>query len=843
MKTIRRLSSLTLRNLRNRKARNALTAVGIILGVAVILGISITNLSTVAAFKDTIDSITGRADFWINAPSAAGFNESRLGQVSRVKGIAIATPGISHFSRLIKGKDNPDLQIVGIDPSVDRRLRDYQVSAGRFLSRRDQHAVLLVDKFAQNHGLKLHDRIVLATDHGFVKFKIVGLIANQGVGRFVGGEVAFMPLKTTQSEYDLPGMLTYIDAQADARSNLKTIQRRLRNVLGNSFIIEQPEKRTEALSQTLKALQIGLSFFSAVALFVGGFLIFNTLSMVVVERTRELGMLRSLGATRVQIGRQILAESALIGAFGSLFGVLLGMGLAKGLLYFMSQTIHSRIAVFKVPILGLATSVGVGIIVSLVAAMQPALAASRISPVEAIRSPGRRNRKATGPLMAIIAIAILAAGFTASFRPQLFGSTPGSLLGQAGAFLMMLGAALLTPALVRPLAALFRLPLALFMQNEGRLAADNLGRVRGRSAATVSAIMISLAMLMSVGGMNESFKASVNRWVDRSIGADVLVSGQPNDLSIDKSFIAKLQKVPGVKIVSPIRFIAVRSGNDWITWRAIDPVTFRKLASLQFTKGNTNTAWRQLRQNGSVFISTVLANRLHAKPGDRLTIRTNQGDHKFKIAGVTVEFGGEMGDVAIGTRADMKHFFGLDDANAFRIKVNANVRPALVAQRIKNRFGRQLSLDIQDDQQFRSMINDQINVSFAAFNVIILIAVIVAAIGIVNTLMMNILERRREIGILRAIGGSRWQIRRMILAEAMITGAIGFTLGMVLGTYMSANIVQGMHTLTGYDVTFVFPGRVVWMSALIALVFTTFVALLPAQLAARTKIVEAVQYE
>lgn len=843
MKTIRRLSSLTLRNLRARKSRTALTTLGIVLGVAVILGISITNISTLAAFKDTIDSITGRADFWINAPSDAGFDERNLERVRQINGVAVANPGISRSSLLIKGKSKQDLQIAGIDPTVDRRLRDYKVRAGRFLSQKDKLAVLLVEDFARNNGIRLNRKIILATDRGFVRFKVVGLIANQGAGRFVGGNVAFMPLKTAQSEFSLRGKFSYMDAKAVPGRDLKAVQERIRGALGENFIVEQPEKRIEAITETLGALQIGLSFFSAVALFVGGFLIFNTLSMVVVERTRELGMLRSMGATRAQIGRLVLYEAAGIGAVGSLFGVFFGMGLAKGLLFFVSETIQSNIAVFRVPFWGLVTSVVVGISVSIISAMQPAVAAGRISPVQAVRVQARRNRLISSPALSFVAILVLALGFVASYRPQFFSSQPGELVGQVGAFLLLLGAALLTPSVVGPLAAVFRVSASLLMRNEGRLAADSLGRVRGRTAATVSAVMISLAMLMSVGGMTESFKDSVNRWVERSVGADILVSGQPSDLSFEKSFISKLRRVPGVKIVTPIRFFRVRAGNDWITWRTIEPRTFRKMADLQFVKGKKETAWRRLRHNDSVFISTVLANRLRKNVGDSLTIKTNLGDRRFKIAGVIVEFAGEMGDVVLGTRTAMKRYFGLDDANVFRIKVKTGASPRIVADRIKSRFGKERSLDIQDAQEFRSTVNRQVNVSFAAFNVIILIAVIVAVIGIVNTLMMNILERRREIGVLRAIGSTRWQIRRMILAEAAITSACGFILGLILGTYMSINVVQGMHSLTGYDVSYIFPWSVVWISGAIALLFSTLVALLPAQAAARINIVEAVQYE
>jgi len=829
--------------LRRKKTRYALTTIGIILGVAVILGISVTNLSTVAAFKDTIDSITGKADILINPPTTAGFSDKLLARVRQTKGVEIANPGIARSSQVLNRKHKPALEIVGIDPAVDRQLRDYTVDLGRFLKSNDKNVLLLGGSFADEHGLKLNDQVVLVTNKGKRRFKIIGLLAGAGAGRFVGGDVAFMPLKTAQSEFNLKGRLSYIDAKIGPRTHAKTVKRRLRRKLGADIIIEEPEKRVEAVSQSLKSLRVGLSFFSAIALFVGGFLIFNTFSMVLVERTVEFGMLRSIGATRAQISRLVLVEASLIGVGGSAFGVALGLGLAKGLLYFMSSTVNMKIAVFKVPLLGLALSIAIGIIISVIAALQPALAAGRISPLQAIRTETRSTQSRLSLRLTAAALLALIAGGVVSLAPNLLGQVPGSLVNQAGALLLLLGSALLTPALVKPTAVLLGRPARLFAGIEGRLATDNLGRSRGRTAATVSAVMISLAMLISVGGMTTSFKESVNKWVDRSLGADIFISGQPSDLSFKQNLTNKISRVPGVKLVSPVRFFRVRSGNDWFMWRAIEVKTFKKMATLQFTKGNKKSAWGRLEKKDNVFVSTVLANRLHLKVGDKLSVKTNHGNQKFKVAAVTIDFGGDTGDVIIGSRAAMKKYFDLTDVSAFRVKIKAGVEPKTVSKRIKRRFKRRYNFLIQDNQEFKSRINRQITASFAAFNIIILIAVIVAAIGIINTLMMNIMQRRREIGVLRAIGAGKRQIKIMIIAEAAITGVMGFILGLSLGVYLSLTMVNGMHTLTGYEINYIFPWSTALISGGIAVVFSTAAAVIPARVAANTNIVEAVQYE
>ena len=807
-----------------------------------ILGISITNISTVASFTDMIDSITGRADFTINSVSES-FDEKTLGKVDKIDGVEVAAPGISRGSRLTKKKEKPSVRVIGIDPSIDRLVRDYSIIEGVFLKSDDARSVMVVQKFAEENKIKVGDELELATDIGFSDFQVVGLMDETGVGRFQSGSAIFMPLKTAQKEFKLDNRLTFIDVIAASDADVDQTIVKTKKSLGNNFIVEQPEKRVEAMEESLRALQIGLSFFSAVALFVGGFLIFNTLSMVVIERTKELGLLRSIGASRGQLARLILIEALIIGIIGSIIGLIAGLLLARGLIYIMSQTIQNNISTFEVPLRGLVASIFVGTIISIIASLQPALVASRIPPLMAIKTNRGTTPSSVSYLLPVFSLFIIVLGVVSSSRPQIFGYLPGSTLSQAGAFLLLLGAALLTPFLVSPLSSLFSRPLLILARSEGLLASRNLSRSRGRTAATISAIMISLSMLLSVGGLTDSFKASIDRWVEKSIGADVFVAGEPFDLSIDKRYIKELEEVKGVKSVSPVRFFFVRVGDERYTWRAIEPDTFRPMAELQFVEGSSDQSWEELGKNDSVFLSTVLANRLDLGIGDAIKIKTDQGERSFKIAGIIIDFGGETGDVIVGTRSDMKKYFGFDDVNSFRIKIDSNERPGTVAKRIEKRFADKLSLEIEDIQEFKSMINEQINVTFAAFNVITLIAVIVAAVGIINTTMMNIMERSREIGILKAIGSTRWQIRKIILTEASITGAIGLFLGVIVGIYMSISVIQSMHALTGYDVTYVFPWSALVSSAFIALVFSTVVALIPAQIAASSNIVEAIHYE
>jgi len=840
-----RLSSLALRNLGTRKARTFLTTLGVVLGVAVILAVAITNRSTIGAFQEMIDSITGKADFWVNGPSIAGFSEAKLTEVRRVPGIAIAIPGIGRASTLYAGKRRESVQIAGIDPRVDRKLRHFKLVSGRFL-KSDEPAALVPADLAGKKKFKLGDKIKLTGAGAGHEFKVVGLLINEGAGRFMGGNVVFIPLKQAQNIFKLKGRLTYIDAKVKTGASVKAVVAGVGRRLGESFIVEQPEKRAEAVSQMLKGLQVGLSFFGTIAMFVGGFLVYNTFTMVVVEQTQEMGMVRALGASRGQVVALVLIQAAVLGIIGSLLGVGAGVALAKVLMSYVSKTVELPVESISVPVIGLAGAVAVGLLVTLLAALQPALAAGRVSPLAAIRIRAKKSSKTLAALRVIVGCLGVTAGVAASFLPGPEGLGRYAYLSvpihEGGTFLLLLGAALLSPSLAGPLGYALAAPIRLLFGQTGKLAAANLTRNPGRTAATASAVMITLAMLMSVAGMTTSFKASVDRWVDKSLGADVFISGRSSEATFSKRFADKLRRVRGVKDLTMIRFVPVREGAREVLFRAIEPIAYRRFATLQFAKGDKRRAWLDLARGDHVFISTVMANKRALKVGDKITLTTVRGRRDFTISAVTVDFGGEMGDVIVGSRRDMKKYWHLDDAGGFRLKVAAGVRPRTVADRIKKKY-KAMDLDVQDIQAFKTMVDGRVTNSFAVFNVLIVLAAVVAMISVFNTLMMNILERRRELGILRAVGATRGQIGLMNLLEAFITGGIGGILGLAVGAVSARDTVNGMNTLTGYDISFIFPGKIAAIALLIALFFSVLAAAYPARRAATLEIGRALQYE
>ncbi len=840
-----RLSSLAWRNLATRTSRTALTTIGVALGVAVILATSIANTSTVDAFHVMIDSITGKADFLVNSVAADGFAADRLGLVSETGGVADAVPGISKRTNLIIGDEEEDVQFAGIDPLVDRRLRTYSVTDGRFL-RPGEAGVLIPEKLADDYGIKLGDTVSVAERGERHRFQVVGLLGAEGAGRFMGGRVVFLPLAQAQSVFGLKDRLNFIDVRVEEGRQTQAVASRVSQRLGVGFTVEMPEKRAEAISQMLRGLQVGLSFFGAIAIFVGGFLVYNTFAMVVLEQTQELGVIRSLGGSRTQISAVILFQALFVGLIGSAIGLASGIALARLLLRFVSDTVDLPIQDLTVPFVGLAVAIAVGLVVTLVAAFQPALMAGRISPLAALRIRARTPSRSLGFLRVAAALAALSLGVYISFLPG--GPGLGRLapvavpLHAGGSFLLLFGAALITPTLVRPLGRAISWPLGLIIGQPAKLAADNLARHPGRTAGTAAAIMITLAMLISIGGMTTSFRLSVESWVDESLGADVYVSGPSTDALYDADLAGKMKTVKGVDDLTSVGYTVVQAGESRVLFRAIEPQSYRRFASLQLVQGSESAAWRDLRRERRVFISTVTANSRQIGVGDKISVATKKGEREFTVAGVVVDFGGDMGELIIGTRADLREYFDIRGISAFRLKVEDSVRPATVARRIENRFT-DMNFQVHDVQEFKDMADEQVSRSFAVFNVLILLAAIVALISVFNTLMMNILERRREIGVLRAVGATRGQVGLITLIEAFITGVIGGILGLLVGGYLAADIVKNMSSLTGYEIDFVFPVETAGVALLIGVVFTVVAAAYPARKAASTNISTALQYD
>ncbi len=846
---------ISFRNLWVRKTRTLVTASGIMLGVAAMLAVSVMSASTTQSLKDFFAQVSGRANLTVSdaGRSGQGFVERALQRVQTFDGVVDAVGMTNNRASLVTPDDKlVTILVAGINPDVDRRMRTYTVVDGRFLARHEKSQnILLVAKFAADHSIALGDNIVLRLANGNdEKFKVTGLLADEGAGHLNGGSIGFVNLDVANLVFERGGRLDQIDLVVDpesARSStrLNELKDNLQKMLGGNYVVAYPAATGESISQALSGLNLGLGIFSVIALFVGMLLIYNTFAMTVTERTHEIGMLRSIGATKRQVLTLVLGEAAFLGVIGTLLGVIGGLILSIPLVKFLGTLLHIPLDTFSIPTGSLIQAMVIGLVTTLIAAFLPAWQASRVSPTEALRARagGREGlllKHGWKVGLVLVALAVIdGSGWVRIFQgAQFFMAT-------------FLGAILLMPNIILWLEQHGRSVITAIYGPVGQLGSRNLARSKGRTSLTVGVLMIGVVMNVTIGAMSSSFKASIDDWINAAVGGDFFISSsQPLREDVGRDLLA----VNGIAAVTPERIVQLKTAGttnasgftqreDSILLLAIDPVTYREVSSFQFNGGeDANAAMAELAHGDAVFISTLLKDRWKIERGDSLRLHTGRGDRDFRIAGVIAMFY-QGGNSIITSRRDLEKYFGDSRVSIFIAKKKEDAVAAEVQTRLKNGIAKTKNLEITTGDAFRQDFSTQIQQFFTLFDAMVWIAVIVGALGVINTMTMNILERVREIGTLRSIGMNRRQLARMVLSEAIAMGMLGSIFGIAVAFPTSTVMVTGMSEGSGFPVTYVFPAAAFVAGVIIALIVSQAAALYPTWRASKINVTEAIRSE
>jgi putative ABC transport system permease protein len=861
---LRLLGLLTFRTLRAHGIRTSLSVFGIVLGVATILAIGITNLAAMDSVTRLFQNTSGRASLMVvNSEQAdKSIPESLVRRISGQSGVAYAVPLVtvqtapaedtpsSSLNLTLFGANVQGLALYGIDPAVDVNVREYQLSEGRFLSSyRQASEIVLVRDYALEKKFVVGNRIPILTPNGVEELKLVGLIEKVGAGQTNNGAFGVIPLRLAQNLFDRNNKLDRIDIVAapgfDKVETLDILRESLQTDLGNAYSVIYPSSQGKRMTQMLNSYQIGLNFMSGMALFVGAFLIYNAFSMSVIERTREFGMLRTIGTTRTQVIILVLAEALLLGLIGSGLGVGLGLLMAFGLARLMEMMLGQTLAISQVPVDALITSISVGVLTTFMASLLPALQAGRISPLEALRVRGKvkpgwllRFGWIPGLLLLGLAAALLIWNpfpYDVQFR-----------LGSLTVFALFAGAGLLIPGTIEIWEWLARPAFVAIYGSSGRLGSGNLRREKLRTTLTVGALMVGVSMTLVTQGLTASFKGDLLDWINAYVGGDLYLSTNQN---LPDNFPRRLENIQGVQVAVPMRYFEVKlrkpDGNDEsITYMAVDPAAYTRVTQFVFSSSQTDpkSAVSRLEQGNAVFISSVLAERYGYQEGGSIQLKTASGMKSFNIAAVVVDFYNQ-GLVITGSWKDMLHYFRFSNASVILLKLDPSQSVNEVQSRIDKAYGKKYNLTIVSNQLIKGSINQLMGQAFSLFDVLAQIAIVVASLGVVNTITMNVLERIREIGMLRSIGMTRYQVARMILAEAGMMGLVGAAFGLVFGLVLSRIFLSAMMAMSGYQLTYSMPIKGVLLNLAVALVICQLAAILPAIRAARVRVLRAIQYE
>jgi putative ABC transport system permease protein len=844
-----------LRGLLGRKLRTVLTAIAIVLGVAMISGTYVLTDSIDKAFGSIFTDVRKGSDVVVtgkaatstsNGSTAPTLPQSLLPKVQALPGVRTAEGGVEGDAHLI-GPDGKAIHFGGapnLGFSVGRPNSPFNPLT--LVSGSWPHgAQVVIDRStARKKHFAVGDEIGVQSQGPIVRLRISGLVKFGSVG-LGGATLAGFDLETARKLFEKPGAFDEIDIAAKSGVTDNELLKQVRSVLPANAQArtgaEQAAKDAKDTNSFISFLRGFLLAFAGIALFVGSFVIANSLSITIAQRTREFATYRTMGATRRQVLRAIFVESFVIGLGASVVGLFLGLGLAKGLFKIFDSlgfTLPNSGIVFATRTV--IVSLLVGVIVTLIASMRPAIRATRVPPIAAVREgatlpPSRFARFRTAGSATLTAL-----GFAALLY-GLFGKglgTTGVLAWMGlGALLIFIGVALLAVRFVRPLAWALGWPATRIGGTAGLLARDNARRNPQRTASTAAALMIGLALVMLVAmlasGITASFRTAVNKiWTN----ADYAITAQNNFDPIPVAAANAVARAPGVEAVANVRTGDARAFQKNFFATAVNPVG-GTIFHLEWKEGSQRV-FSQLGADGA-FVDDGYAKKHDLHVGSPIDMTFASGAHKtFFIRGIfnPPTGGSPFGSVTISQTAWDKLNENPENLYSFvRMRGGDTPQNKAALDRVLKAYPN------AKEATRKQFIDNQIsglNAILNIFYVLLALSVIVSLFGIVNTLVLTVFERTREIGMLRAIGMTRRQVRRMIRHESVITSLIGGVLGIALG------IVLGVLLVARVDfIVFSLPIVSLIVFAIAAIVVGILAAIFPARRAARLNVLAALQYE
>ena len=832
-----RLDRLAWRTVASRPLRSLLTIVGIALGVGVLSASLTIGAALDVAVDRTVRDMVGRADIRISGFAENGLSDAALAVIRATPGVTAAAEVVERRT-FLEGKPNGGaasaVTVLGIDPASYADLHDLPLASGQPLAGADEPVALVSETLAAQDGYQLGSQLSMFGAGGTTAVRVVGLLP--GLGPIAGnGRTVVIPLGVARTAFGVTSA-----SRVDLRvvdGGVGSVLNALAATMTEPYIVAQPADIARTLRASSANFQGMAALIAAVILFVGAFLIVNTLQMTVGERAREVGLLRAAGATRGQISRFVFSGALLLGVTGSLLGVALGAGLAFLMAGAVSQATGLTAAIDGFDVSGALAGAAVGIGVSVLAAIEPALNAAQISPVEALRArfdiPDVRRARLSWIAFIFLVVAAIA---MIAWPPAVASSGADRAFAVYG---VLLAATLASPFLLRPLARLLGMPVMLILRLEERLARISLGRDRSRTALTLGSLVIGLAMIVALAWSAQAARAAAFAWLEDVVpGDEIVTSIRP--IAADEGVQDALASVEGVARVTPIASFDLAFRGLRIDAAAVVGADLLADGRLTPVQGDRATALQALDAGGATILPSALAKRLGLAVGDTMHVPVDS-THAVDLrvaAIVDRSLPGSSGEAMLVGWADATEKLGVKGADAYAIRFAADA-PAGARTEL-SQTASTYALEANPIEKVQSAVADALARVFGVFDALAVVAVIVAALGIVNTLTMGVVERIREIGILRAIGMSRRQAMRMVVVEAAILGIVGVVLGSLAGIAAGALL---LFFGTGLGPSVGVPTLPIAIAAGLGLVLPAIAALYPARVASRVSIVEALDFE
>ena len=837
------------------KMRLTLTAFAIVIGVGFVAASFVFTDTINARFDALLETSATGVDVYVRpAPPEGGdtfqntefgsMPEDTLAAVMGAPGVRIAEGGVSGFAQIVDkegnavgGRGSPTL---GFSWGIESSMSPVKIKDGNGRGPETAGEVVIDANSARTHDLAVGDTITVLTFGPPEQFEIVG-IASFGEGdSLAGATLALFTLEKAQHLFGLEGRLSAISVAAEPGVTPEELMSSIVATVDDDIEVitaeQSNDEQLEAISEGLGFLNIALLAFAAVAVFVGGFIITNTFRIIVAQRTRELAFFRAVGATGRQVTWLVVVEALIVGFVASAVGIVLGVLLAVGLAAAMGAL---GLDMPNGPLMVLPRTVivgmTVGLVVTTVSALLPARKAARVPPVAAMNEEAARPKRRSLRVRAVAGSITLGLG-VAALLTGLFTSVSGGIWFVAiGALVFFVGVSIIAPLAAEPVAAVLGWPLPRMFGVAGQLAQDNTRRKPRRTASTASALMVGVALVVFVAVFGASIKTSIAESVTDTVPADFAVQSTNFMVGVSPAFTDEVRSLPEIGDVSTLKVgTAVVEGTN-ATIVGVDPATIDAVTNIDLSPGSLESL---AATNGVIVVESAMEDN-DWSVGDFITIAYPQDP------GGPVEIVGTMATTNFGEFIITQNAYtvGFTDPSDMWVFANRADGVAIEDARaaIDDVAAAYANVKVQNKSELLADAEAQIDQMLALFTGLLFLAIIVAVLGITNTLALSIIERTREIGLLRAVGMMRRQVRRMIRWEAVIIALFGAVMGIGVGLFLGWAVVRALAVegLGSFTIPFSQIAILVVLSALAGVI----AAIYPSWKASRLNVLEAIAYE
>jgi putative ABC transport system permease protein len=846
---------LAISYLRGRPIRSLMTILSIVIGVMMMFGMN----GMAPALKDMFVSSTQsmaltEVDLYVSRRDGSFFRQEYTQNIAAVPGVAstasmiartVAVP-LDHYYTADE-KEITTLQVFGIDTSVaddafnivtagGRRL-----TAGRTLQAGDTQAVLISEQFAAGLGVGIGEMVKLPGAGGWVNFEVVGLLSDPGI--MLGTQQVFMSIPAAQELLNTPNRINSIMGRYAEGSDARTIDAAVQSMLGKGYELSPLEGGADIWAALLEYIDVIFTMFGLMSLAMAGLIMYNTFRTSVAERKRDIGMLRAVGAKRKIVMRTILYEGLILAVMGTLLGVLLGYGFAyaakAGLDSVFENLLGRPMHEPRFTLLAYAVSIIFGLGVPLVSVLLPARSASQVTPLEAMRPSTiaqeaaiRRSRLIIG----LVSLVLGLAGLLSGFFP----------LMALGTMIFLLALGLLGPMLISPITALFSRALILIFGQEGDMAARNIARQPRRASITASSLMISLAILIGLGGMLASTYGGALRFLDASLRSDYIMMPSlvvTNDtVGAGPDLAETVKRIRGVEALTTMRQIDTVDANGiGIRLIGIDPIKYAQIAGLYFVEGD-EAAYERMQTGAAVIVNGRYATQFDIGIGDSVTLEGDHGPVPVEVAAIGLDYLNMKLPTIYIEQTSLTREYGVRNDVFLLVNSESGADLEQLEEDLQTATRAYPGFGIISREQLRLSQEQLTRGATIGLNIVLSLLAAPALLGLANAMGINVIERTREIGMLRAVGAKRRQIRRMIVAESLLLSLMGIALGIVSGIMLSF-VMTGVLEFFGLRIPYDFPGVGVLTAIAAGLICGIFAALIPARRASDLQIVAALAYE